>query len=655
MRYYSNLQLPLLFLLVLFAEIFAGRAPPCEDPGVCGPYSQCLQVDNLKRRSEDSGFDWSQTISRALKKWQARPDPNHSNVGNTNGTAQTVLCACMPHHIGAPPKCRPLSCAANADCPSQFSCVKGLCKDPCQGICGVGAECKVVNHFPVCRCLRGFNGDPFFQCKASYCNDNEQCPADLACKGNNCRDPCEGVKCGANAKCWVVRHHATCVCVPGYTGNPFDACAAVVEDEIAARCNLDVDCQPNEACVNGYCRDPCVGYCKGLWKKCEVIEHKPRCNCEVNTYPADDGNCLLNSGSYCGRDPIRVCGQNSQCIESTVGPVCRCLAGYVGNPPNCKACVSAFECGKSDQTCLNGRCVHACTTMHCASNAVCVVEEGNPECKCLKGYEGDGIAECVKVKTPMNLTACENDTQCIGTESCINAKCQSPCIGTCGNAAECIIRNRIPSCYCPAGFTGDPYFWCVQVPPRPPFEGDECDTDADCPDDMSCGLHGFCVNPCNHVCAVHTGAKCEAKRHRATCWCPNVGQPWKRCFSAQEVNSTSTVGHAGPYSLVNKRRVGPCNPSPCGTMASCHVSRSRAVCHCLPGYNGIPPACTPKCFKDHDCPSNMACIHGQCGDPCHSKCSRNEYTFCTVIDHKPMCVDATNENLLLRVANNNNG
>lgn len=121
-------------------------------------------------------------------------------------------------------------------------------------------------------------------------------------------------------------------------------------------------------------------------------------------------------------------------------PVCRCLAGYVGNPPNCKACVSAFECGKSDQTCLNGRCVHACTTMHCASNAVCVVEEGNPECKCLKGYEGDGIAECVKVKTPMNLTACENDTQCIGTESCINAKCQSPCIGTCGNAAECISK-----------------------------------------------------------------------------------------------------------------------------------------------------------------------------------------------------------------------
>jgi hypothetical protein len=70
----------------------------------------------------------------------------------------------------------------------------------------------------------------------------------------------------------------------------------LVLDEIAARCNLDVDCGSEQACVNGYCRDPCVGYCKGLWKKCEVVEHKPRCACEINTYPADDGNCLLNSG-----------------------------------------------------------------------------------------------------------------------------------------------------------------------------------------------------------------------------------------------------------------------------------------------------------------------------------------------------------------------
>ena len=140
--------------------------------------------------------------------------------------------------------------------------------------------------------------------------------------------------------------------------------------------------------------------------------------------------------------------------------------------------------------------------------------------------------------------------------------------------------------------------------------------------------------------------------------------------------------YPGPYSLVNRRQVTPCNPSPCGTMASCHVSRNRAVCHCLPGmifiyifvynykdfiheipnanfnddpleltgYNGIPPACTPKCFKDFDCPDNLACLHGVCGDPCHTKCSRNEYTFCAVIDHTPTCVDATNANLLLRTA-----
>ena len=46
---------------------------------------------------------------------------------------------------------------------------------------------------------------------AAYCSDNDQCPPDLACKENQCKDPCEGAKCGANAKCWVIRHHATCV------------------------------------------------------------------------------------------------------------------------------------------------------------------------------------------------------------------------------------------------------------------------------------------------------------------------------------------------------------------------------------------------------------------------------------------------------------
>jgi hypothetical protein len=227
-------------------------------------------------------------------------------------------------------------------------------------------------------------------------------------------------------------------------------------------------------------------------------------------------------------------------------------------------------------------------------------------------------------------------------------RCQSPCIGTCGHGAECLIKNHIPTCFCPSGFSGDPYYHCAKMPPRPPFEGDECETDHDCPDDMSCGLHKSCVSPCNHVCAMHTGAKCEAKNHRATCWCPNVGQPWKRCFSSAE-HANASMGHQGPYSLVNRKQVTPCNPSPCGTMASCHISRQRAVCHCLPGYNGIPPACTPKCFKDHDCPENLACLHGVCGDPCHTKCSRNEYTFCAVIKHKATCVDATNTNLLLRL------
>jgi len=64
-----------------------------------------------------------------------------------------------------------------------------------------------------------------------------------------------------------------------------------------------------------------------------------------------------------------------------------------------------------------------------------------------KGYEGDGVSDCVKVKTPLNLTICENDTDCVDSEACINGKCQSPCMGTCGNAAECISMLRLESLF----------------------------------------------------------------------------------------------------------------------------------------------------------------------------------------------------------------
>ena len=97
------------------------------------------------------------------------PDPcNPSPCGENaqcsvhNGVAR---CTCIPPYKGNPHvSCRP-ECVINSDCPSHLACVAQNCRDPCQGICGINAECNVVNHIPVCSCLQGFSGNPFQSCR----------------------------------------------------------------------------------------------------------------------------------------------------------------------------------------------------------------------------------------------------------------------------------------------------------------------------------------------------------------------------------------------------------------------------------------------------------------------------------------------------------
>lgn len=38
------------------------------------------------------------------------------------------------------------------------------CKDPCVGVCGSNAECRVISHTPNCLCPLNYIGDPFNQC-----------------------------------------------------------------------------------------------------------------------------------------------------------------------------------------------------------------------------------------------------------------------------------------------------------------------------------------------------------------------------------------------------------------------------------------------------------------------------------------------------------
>ena len=93
---------------------------PCQ-PSPCGPYSNCRVIDNH------------------------------------------AVCSCQPDYVGSPPQCRP-ECVVSTDCTQNMACIDQKCRDPCPGTCGQNADCQVINHNPVCSCMSGYTGDPFFGC-----------------------------------------------------------------------------------------------------------------------------------------------------------------------------------------------------------------------------------------------------------------------------------------------------------------------------------------------------------------------------------------------------------------------------------------------------------------------------------------------------------
>lgn len=79
----------------------------------------------------------------------------------------------------------------------------------------------------------------------------------------------------------------------------------------------------------------------------------------------------------------------------------------------------------------------------------------------------------------------------------------------------------------------------------------------------------------------------------------------------------------------------PCSPSPCGPNSQCREINNQAVCSCIVGYLGSPPACRPECTINSDCNPSEACFNQKCRDPCPGTCGVG--AKCTVINHNPIC------------------
>lgn len=91
--------------------------------------------------------------------------------------------------------------------------------------CGANAVCKERNGVGSCSCLPEYNGDPYTECRPE-CVLNSDCSKNRACLNNKCRDPCPGV-CGVSAECHVINHAPSCSCPSGFTGNPSQFCREI--------------------------------------------------------------------------------------------------------------------------------------------------------------------------------------------------------------------------------------------------------------------------------------------------------------------------------------------------------------------------------------------------------------------------------------------
>lgn len=90
------------------------------------------------------------------------------------------------------------------------------------------------------------------------------------------------------------------------------------------------------------------------------------------------------------------CGPNSHCQEVNGVAVCKCVEGFLGNPPTCRPeCIVSSDC-ELTKACVNQKCRDPCPGS-CALRAECSVVNHNPICRCPPSMTGDPFTSCTVI------------------------------------------------------------------------------------------------------------------------------------------------------------------------------------------------------------------------------------------------------------------
>ncbi|XP_026688067.1 neurogenic locus notch homolog protein 1-like, partial [Diaphorina citri] len=321
---------------------------------------------------------------------------------------------------------------------------------------GYNAECKVINHTPICTCPQGFIGDAF-----SGCYPKPPEPEQPVVQEDTCN-------CAPNADC----KDGVCVCLPDYYGDGYVSCRP--------ECVLNSDCPSNKACIRNKCKNPCVPGTCGEGAICDVINHVVMCTCPPGTTGSPFIQCKLIQYEPVYTNPCQPspCGPNSQCREVNKQAVCSCLPNYFGSPPACRPeCTVNSDC-PLNKACFNQKCVDPCPGT-CGQNANCKVQNHNPICNCKPGYTGDPRVYCNKIppRPPPQEDVPEPVNPCY----------PSPC----GPYSQCRDIGGSPSCSCLPNYIG-----------APPNCRPECVQNNDCSNDKAC-INEKCQDPCPGSCGYN--------------------------------------------------------------------------------------------------------------------------------------------------------
>ncbi|KAK0172482.1 hypothetical protein PV328_005793 [Microctonus aethiopoides] len=52
----------------------------------------------------------------------------------------------------------------DTECLNSEKCIGKRCMDPCPGLCGIDAICKVIKHTMTCSCFKCYEGNPYIRC-----------------------------------------------------------------------------------------------------------------------------------------------------------------------------------------------------------------------------------------------------------------------------------------------------------------------------------------------------------------------------------------------------------------------------------------------------------------------------------------------------------